>query len=124
APAILPRAAPRHRALLALLEVRGRRREAVHADAVLDQVHGRGAREVQQAALARGVGDIARLPLMPRRRDDNDDAAASPLLDHEAGDVLGAEEGARQVDADLAVPALDLYFDDAASTENPGVVHE
>ena len=61
---------------------------------------------------------------MPGRRDDDDDAAAATLLHHEAGDVLGAEEGARQVDADLAVPALERHLEHAQSTENPGVVHE
>ena len=81
APAVGSRTAPRRRALERLFAIGRGRGEAVHADPVLGQVHGRGAREVQQAALARAVRDVAGLPLVAGRGHDHDDAAPAPLLD-------------------------------------------
>src|SRR5262252_10523475 len=105
------RAPPRFRAVVALGGVGGRRSEAIHTDAVLNEVHGRGAREVQEAALGRGVSDVPRLSLMPRRGDDHDDAAATRVGDHAPRHVLGAEEGAGEVYRDLAGPAVERHLE-------------
>src|SRR5206468_3410191 len=98
--------------------------EAVHADPVLGQVHGRGAREVQQAALARAVRDVAGLPLVAGRGHDHDDAAPAPLLDHEAPDVLGAQECPGEVHGNLTGPALERHVEHAQAAEDAGVVDE
>jgi hypothetical protein len=59
--------APRDGALAGFLAVGRGRREAVHADPVLREIHGGGAGEVEQAALARAVANVAGLALMARR---------------------------------------------------------
>src|SRR5216684_4980631 len=124
AAALRPRAAPVHRAGVAFLHVGRRRREAVDTDAVAHEVHGRRAREVEQPSLARAIADVAGLALVAGRGHDHDDAAARRVFDHEAGDVLGAEEGTGEIHGELAVPALELHLEHALAAEDAGVVDE
>ena len=88
------------------------------------QVHGGGAGEVQQPALARAVPDVPGLALVTRRRHDHDDAAAARLLDHAPRDVLRDQERAREVDGELAVPPLERHVDDTLAAEDARVVHD
>src|SRR6266851_7340200 len=46
------------------------------------------------------------------------------VFDHEAGDVLGAEEGTGEIHGELAVPALELHLEHALAAEDAGVVDE
>src|SRR4029450_11241658 len=94
------------------------------ADAVARQVHGGGAREVQQPALARAVADVAGLALVPGGGDDDDDAAPGGGLDNERGDVLGAENGPGEIDRELALPALERHLEHAEAAEDAGVVDQ
>src|SRR5580693_2319123 len=72
-------AAPSRGALERFRRISRRRREAVDANAVPNQFHGRRTREVQQPALAGAVSDIFRLALMTRSRNNIDDAALAAL---------------------------------------------
>src|SRR5262249_50099142 len=94
------------------------------ADAVASQVHGGGAGEIQEAALARAVADVAGLALVAGGGDDHDDAAARLALDHETRDGLGAEECAGEIHGDLALPAVERHLQHAEAAEDPGVVDE
>src|SRR3989441_743902 len=124
AAALGPRPPPVDGTRVAFLHVGRRWREAVDADAVAHQVHGRRPGEVEQPALAGAVADVAGLALVAGRGHDHDDAAARRALDHQAGDVLGAEKGAGEVHGELALPALERHVEHALAAEDAGVVDE
>src|SRR5207237_1446504 len=109
---------------LGVVGLRRRGREAVDADAVGGEVHGRRPHEVHQAALVEGVGDDAGGALPGVGRQDADDAAADAALDHRDGDVLGVEEVARGGDGDRPVEVLEAFLQDAPAAEQSGVVDQ
>ena len=61
---------------------------------------------------------------MARRRHDHDDAAATPVGDHEPRRVLGAQERPGEIHGELAIPALERHLEHAQAAEDPGVVDE
>src|SRR5918996_1386086 len=69
-----------------------RRRETVHTNPMLPQLHGHRACKIQERTLAGAVADVPRLSLMAGGRNNVDDAALPSMLDHQSSHIFGTEK--------------------------------
>ena len=100
------------------------RQDAVDADVVARELHGRGARHLVHRRLRGAIGDVGNAEMADRcdRRDVDDRAAA--LFLHHRDDMLHGEIGALEIDREDVIPARLVHLDDISHFGDADIVVE